>query len=1162
MDPLSKDVVPLPWTNVSSAGSVISVWGRDYTFSGSHLVASVKSGDVELLEDPVSVDIETNAGSGQITFGSATVNESLSGDGRVVVERSIEYTGVTGTATITIYYDGFVWFDLAVTLGGGVSLVGLDLNVPVTAASSTHVHYVAAPTTYTSQNNPDITYSEDLSAVPGVLKTFGLKSLIWIGNTSRGLMWCIESDECWWTKDRADCITITREATGEATLAVEMVSAALHASAPSTVNYEFGLMATPIKPLPSGWRGWTFSTQWASYTGATRGSHVIYWPNEYRHMSLDHDPSRYVDVPATQAKITADVAAGKKIIPYWTRLNLQSIDGAKTHPDWVDFVADWACDPTNLGGDVYRLSASSGWADYLASCNAAFATMFGHMDGVYWDEVQPVPNKSATSGGGYTDWTGTRRHTWEIFGTRSLAENSGIEIETRTAARPFGIAHCSGTHVAPSISHLDVWLIGEQYNILYFSARPDLKPDPLDPVEIFYFYSYCLPMSRVQAECYGRQWGAVVLWLPQLKNQPAGVQESVEATRDMLSRVLHADVLVWPLWCNATEAAKTWTWRAAFGCGDSSVEFVPYWENTKITASVTAGAGDLKVSYYYHADDDKYLVLVSNIARTNCTASVDLKNVFPASVTNAETSTPETLTATHAVSLTIDRNDFAVLEVEVSDLFIKKGEVGGNGTELTPWGTGAEFVAGTTNGDLLDVVAKVAGDGAGVLDGQWALGSRINFTLQQWAGQLQSLLDHSLSAANHGTIYKTTGWAGPLSLSGLDVVNSATGTAGTAAIYFSGINSALADISVDADAHNSKRGIYFTLSAGSIRVDGDYYSNTEFGVYTYNPTGGTINVYGIQRLNGLCGLYPAVLASAVSVNNYGRQYSNTQHGVYLVNCTGGTYSDYGQQDSNTQHGLYDYNRNGGTYLYSGKSFSNGQYGLFLNTLSGAGRRWNIDRALLHSNGRNNLRVTTCATDNVLVKASISYGPGATYACAYFGSTAIGVKHYRNVYYNPTGKAFEINDATSVGHQVVGNIFVGSFNMANGAEAGALVSHNCFWAANAGDTLAVFKGTTYTRADSAAFFAALAAENPLSVGNICADPKFVDGPAYDFHLQAASPCRYTGVAIAGVTEDYDGRPITSRPDMGAYESMKLASIIGLHTRSATRISRSRNGGRGR
>ena len=56
-----------------------------------------------------------------------------------------------------------------------------------------------------------------------------------------------------------------------------------------------------------------------------------------------------------------------------------------------------------------------------------------------------------------------------------------------------------------------------------------------------------------------------------------------------------------------------------------------------------------------------------------------------------------------------------------------------------------------------------------------------------------------------------------------------------------------------------------------------------------------------------------------------------------------------------------------------------------------------------------------------------------------------------------------------------------------------------------------------------------------MGNISADPLFVNAAGGGLHLQAASPCLGAGTPVTGVTTDKDGRPRPTPPSIGAYEN---------------------------
>lgn len=598
---LDKDTVPPQWTPVTyaTASATATCWNRVYDFSGNGLMSNVTSGSESLLNGPVSLDITVGGQSGTISFGTPTVVEQ--GDGRIILARTGSFGSTSATLEYTFEYDGLLWCDLALTLPSGSSLEGLKLKVPFKKDAAQLTHYVGAPAIYTSQNLPKNSYGKAIPYTTGVHHESGLKTMVWIGNNRYGMLWCMESDQYWWPKDRSDCITIERLSDGNVDFCVDMVSGTLPGNAPQTLNYRFGLMATPIKPMPEGWRAWTHTDQATSRTGDLRGINLFYWPSEYRFMMLDQDPTRYVNIQATQDKITADQNNTERryILPYWTRTNIyderEEADPAdpqytviKVLPEAPLMTREWGTMPH--GTSTYRLSAATGWSDYLVWNLEEFVNVMGHADGFYMDEVQPIPNDRAESNGGYDALDSTRRPTFEMFGTRNLIKRMTYNTWQRNQERPRALAHCSGTQTANAIGGCDLWLIGEQYNSGYFWENPELKPPAGDSTEEVYYYSYALPMDRVRAECCPQQWGEIIVWLPQLKDQP-DIMTNPTSTRDMLSRVMQADVVIWPLWCNSNEVYKTWEYRREYDIGQTGVQFNPYWEQAEVTVTETPCQG-------------------------------------------------------------------------------------------------------------------------------------------------------------------------------------------------------------------------------------------------------------------------------------------------------------------------------------------------------------------------------------------------------------------------------------------------------------------------------------------------------------------------------------------------------------------------------------------
>jgi hypothetical protein len=650
LEALDDAYVPRPWVPLTVHENSVKVWGREYDFASPAPLQGILTDSGNLLSGAVQMQLN----GARLAFSAPEILQK--GAGRAIIRRSARHQGIELELESVLEYDGMLWSTLRV-LKGTQDINQLELIIPVHADRSEFIHYVGAPTAYESQNLVKHSMSRELSRKPGRVFESALRTNVWIGDNQAGLLYFLESDQYFYPVDRKDVITVDRREDGAAELKVAMVVAKMPENCPQQIQYQFGLMGTPVKPLPEGWRAFTFTAQYDSFRGDSRGSHLIYWPDQWRAMSLDPEPTRALNLDKNRLRLQNDLRENRRIIPYWTRLHYTTRDKEKVNPDAWILEKAWAAKPGRPGGGSHqydRAATTSGWTDYLVWCTNEWGRVFGHIDGVYMDETQPIPNLNALSGGGYDDFNGVRRPTYEALGSRELIKRINYGIEQKIGRQAASVAHCSATHTMQNIGHYMAMLIGEHLYSGYFQNR---NPEYLPPEEDkLYYYSYALPLDRLRAECYHRQWGAVMVWLPCLKNQRELMEHPVP-TRDLLSRVMQADMLVWPLFCNGGEVRKTWKFRQEFGIGDAAVRFVPYWENSFFNC----GAADVVAGFYQKGD--QYLVLVSNFNRE--TRKIELQidpTISLRSCQNAE-SGKEISLQDRKILLEIPRNDYCALRI-------------------------------------------------------------------------------------------------------------------------------------------------------------------------------------------------------------------------------------------------------------------------------------------------------------------------------------------------------------------------------------------------------------------------------------------------------------------------------------------------------------------
>ncbi len=652
LEALNDDFVMPPLTAVELKNDQIEVWERAYALSGTDLFDRISTAGQELLRSPISAVAEINGKSATLKFGSFKVLRK--GKGRIVIERPVAFDGGKGRAEFTFEYDGMIWCSLEIE--GAQNITKFELIVPLTDSSAEMVHYVGVTHDLSSVVGPRYSYSQSLSSKTGSLLKLGFVSHLWVGNTDGGLQFFAESDQNWWPVDRKDSIELIRADDSHVNMAIRFLASAPPITSGQKLSYNFGFIATPVKPMPGGWRGKTISAQYEGFTDKKRGSLLIYWPDKWTQMDLDPGPCRAQNVDKLRAQVKNDHAENRKVVPYWTRLHLPVSENGKVNPDAQKIKDEWSPEPQRQRGehkDWMRAAATTSWSDYMIWTIEQWNKKFGPADGVYIDEMELTPNFREKTGGGYTDFNGKRRPTYSVMADRDLYKRIHyVLMKNNSVNTNWSFAHCSGTMMMEVLSPFTCFLTGEHLYSGYFPNNPELLPPPEDKL---YYYSYALPIDRIKSEFYWKQWGSVIAFLPCLKNQ-RDIMDKPEPTRDLLSRTMQGDMIVWPLWCNAGEVYKTWQFRDDFKIDNPDIEFIPYWKNKVLIGNNE----NVKIGFYKNGS--RMLAIVSNLNRKPVTVDIKIDGIEITSVKNAET---QALIEVKDKSLNLDipRNDYIALRI-------------------------------------------------------------------------------------------------------------------------------------------------------------------------------------------------------------------------------------------------------------------------------------------------------------------------------------------------------------------------------------------------------------------------------------------------------------------------------------------------------------------
>jgi hypothetical protein len=182
-------------------------------------------------------------------------------------------------------------------------------------------------------------------------------------------------------------------------------------------------------------------------------------------------------------------------------------------------------------------------------------------NGVYFDELQPMPCTNEAHGCGYAGPDGERRPTYPMRAyldtmrrVRQVFENTG---------EPYWITyHISAGRTAPMPTYGDCLLMAEErHNIV--AENPD--------------YTENTTSDEWLASFAPKSWGIPPVVIPQFKMSGEWMKDPALAHTLMAAIVPH-DLMVWPVFADAGTIMDLRTRLMEFGIDEPDTRFVGYWE--------------------------------------------------------------------------------------------------------------------------------------------------------------------------------------------------------------------------------------------------------------------------------------------------------------------------------------------------------------------------------------------------------------------------------------------------------------------------------------------------------------------------------------------------------------------------------------------------------
>jgi len=622
MEALDPDTVLRPWTPVKVEDGSVRVLGRTYTLGQWGLPAQIRAANAEILAGPIRLVIHQGGESRAVEPGPVRPTAQYRGLARFASEAQCARSWFQATAVYE--YDGLIRLDLSMaSTGHKLFLDKLELIVPIKAE---HAKFLSNAHSWTRGGETQASPADygRLNDGQGTLYVSGHRPLVWLGDYERGLCWFSESEQHWFPQGNDKAVRIART-DDVVELRVSMISGAHRLN--RTASLTFGLMATPAKPLPRGWRGWRMTSHYLAVRASEMnnpniGNRIIFWSDGYRVGRLypvardDDEFSRNV---AHLRKLGVDgIYAYQDItlLGVRGRTQIEGEDFWFMAPEWPVFGKDWAIDPPLRSTARQHVSIASSWQDFLLWQTKHWIVK-NDVNGVYLDEIFPHPDTRADHGLGYRHGANEIRPSYAIFAMRDYFKRLRYLFETHGDNECPIFVHMSATMMLPYLSFADVMLDGEQY---WYDVSAWRKPPYPSYIEM-------TPLDRYHAMTGGPAFGAVPVFLPEfrpdaLADRFPDAGKQVAPTREFLALTLLADILVWPVWCNSAVVTATQQIKADYGVADSSTRFHGYWRAAQHNPLVS---GDVKVSYY--ANKNGILAIVSNLTREGQRVELDWKRI-------------------------------------------------------------------------------------------------------------------------------------------------------------------------------------------------------------------------------------------------------------------------------------------------------------------------------------------------------------------------------------------------------------------------------------------------------------------------------------------------------------------------------------------------------
>jgi hypothetical protein len=602
--PLGRnDSVPEPFTPMIVAGQSVSVWGRTYRWQDSLFPVQITSGGQDLLAAPVQllpVAAATRDIAPAVDATPATVEVLEHTSSRAVVRCTGTVGGLGVEARHLIEFDGMCLTQLRVAPG---HLPGLTLVMPLKREHATLYHHFL---------NAGLVRGQTVRGRGVDLKgeaEFGFLNTLWLGNEDRGLNWFAEHPGGWQLGQGLAPLAV-RARDEDTLMLVRLANHEVDLREPMALT--FGLIATPVRPMPPNWRFLRAKRDWG-YT----------WCGEASFTQSNNDVTNVL--PGWKENLARHLQSTPLFVPY-------------QRPDWINTKVpeatycrdEWQSTPPYVSGSDdgsanthLSVCLASDWQDFLLHYLMK-AYDENDMVGFYFDGALPQRCKNQAHGCGWVDAQGQVQPSYPLLAYREFYKRLAIECAKRGRPRLVWV-HCSNCLEMPTLSCTDMTWDGEQFSTAATAARG---------------YATLFTMPYFRAEFLGQPFGLPVQWLGELFDksgqEPIGQREIDTMLLFALPHGVADNTLASNLGNAASAAYLTSVLEAqdAFGVRAPDARFLPYWSNGNV---ISLGPRDDNLVCSVWSRPGRALLLFANAtgAGAQVTARADVTALGLAGATRA-----------------------------------------------------------------------------------------------------------------------------------------------------------------------------------------------------------------------------------------------------------------------------------------------------------------------------------------------------------------------------------------------------------------------------------------------------------------------------------------------------------------------------------------------